>query len=268
VPRFVPHPERRVAVVTGASSGIGAAAAKSLAAAGHPVVLGARRTDRLDELAAAIRSVGGEAATAALDLTDDASIDAFAKTAQEAFGPVDVVVSNAGDVHPESALGVDPDDFVRAIQINLTGAHRLISRLGRPMVEAGHGDLVFVTSDVVVRQRTHMAGYVAAKSGLEGLARAMQMELEGTGVRAHDGATRAIEHRAGHHLERGHGERGDAALVQLGPPPSQRVATAPGDRRRDHLRGGGAQGDAPDLGGDPTRGTRERRSELQMIGHP
>lgn len=184
MPRFVPHPERRVAVVTGASSGIGAAAAKSLAAAGHPVVLGARRTDRLDELAAAIRSVGGEAATAALDLTDDASIDAFAKTAQEAFGPVDVVVSNAGDVHPESALGVDPDDFVRAIQINLTGAHRLISRLGRPMVEAGHGDLVFVTSDVVVRQRTHMAGYVAAKSGLEGLARAMQMELEGTGVRA------------------------------------------------------------------------------------
>jgi NADP-dependent 3-hydroxy acid dehydrogenase YdfG len=108
VPRFVPHPERRVAVVTGASSGIGAAAAKSLAAAGHPVVLGARRTDRLDELAAAIRSVGGEAATAALDLTDDASIDAFAKTAQEAFGPVDVVVSNAGDVHPESGAGRRP----------------------------------------------------------------------------------------------------------------------------------------------------------------
>lgn len=184
MPKFAPHPERRVAVVTGASSGIGAATAKELAAAGHPVVLGARRTERLDELAASINAAGGEAATVALDLTDDDSIEAFAKRAQEAFGPIDIVVSNAGDVHPATALGVDPDDFVRAVQINLTGAHRLANRLGRPMVEAGRGDLVFVTSDVVVRQRTHMAGYVAAKSGLEGLVRAMQMELEGTGVRA------------------------------------------------------------------------------------
>ena len=148
------------------------------------MVLGARRTERLDDVAAEITDAGGEAAAVALDLTDDASIEAFAKEALAAFGPIDVVVSNAGDVYPASALGIDPDDFVRAVQINLTGAHRLINRLGRPMVEAGHGDLVFVTSDVVVRQRTHMAGYVAAKSGLEGLARAMQMELEGTGVRA------------------------------------------------------------------------------------
>ena len=184
MPRFAPHPERRAAVVTGASSAIGSATAKSLAAAGHPVVLGARRPDRRDDLAAGITDAGGEAAAVALDLTDDASIEAFAKEALAAFGPIDVVVSNAGDVYPASALGIDPDDFVRAVQINLTGAHRLINRLGRPMVEAGHGDLVFVTSDVVVRQRTHMAGYVAAKSGLEGLARAMQMELEGTGVRA------------------------------------------------------------------------------------
>ena len=62
MPRFAPHPERRVAVVTGASSGIGAATAKSLAAAGHPVVLGARRTERLDDLAAEITDAGGEAA--------------------------------------------------------------------------------------------------------------------------------------------------------------------------------------------------------------
>lgn len=183
MPRFAPHPERRVAVVTGASSGIGAATARALAAAGHPVVLGARRTDRLDELAASIVADGGEAAACALDLTDTESVDAFATAACEAFGDVDTVVSNAGDVHPATALGVDPDDFVRAVQINLTGAHRLVNRLGRSMVERGHGDIVFVTSDVVVRQRTHMAGYVTAKSGLEGLARAMQMELEGTGVR-------------------------------------------------------------------------------------
>ncbi len=183
MPRFAQHPDRRVAVVTGASSGIGAATARALSAAGHPVVLGARRTHRLDELAAKITADGREAVAIALDLTDDDSVEAFAAKAREAFGPIDIVVSNAGDVHPETALGIEPEDFVRAVQINLTGAHRLVNRLGRPMTERGHGDIVFVTSDVVVRRRTHMSGYVAAKSGLEGLARAMQMELEGTGVR-------------------------------------------------------------------------------------
>lgn len=183
MPRFAPHPERRVAVVTGASSGIGAATARALASAGHPVVLGARRTDRLDDLVGAISADGGEAAAFELDLTDDTSIDRFSMHATEAFGAIDVVISNAGDVHPETALGIEPDAFVRAVQINLTGAHRLVNRLGRSMVDRGHGDIVFITSDVVIRQRTHMAGYVTAKSGLEGLARAMQMELEGTGVR-------------------------------------------------------------------------------------
>ena len=93
------------------------------------------------------------------------------------------MVSNAGEVDPATALAVDPDEFVRSVQVNLLGAHRLVNRLGRDMVARGRGDIVFVTSDVVVRPRTHMAAYVTAKSGLEGLARAMQMELEGTGVR-------------------------------------------------------------------------------------
>jgi NADP-dependent 3-hydroxy acid dehydrogenase YdfG len=182
MPRFEPHPPRRVAVITGASSGIGAATARALAGAGHPVVLGARRSDRLDELVDEIVSSGGEAAAFPLDLTDDGSIDVFVDSAA-ALGEIDIVVSNAGEVHPDTALGIEPEDFVRAMQVNLTGAHRLVNRIGRSMVERGRGDIVFVTSDVVVRQRTHMAGYVTAKSGLEGLARAMQMELEGTGVR-------------------------------------------------------------------------------------
>ncbi len=182
MPRFAPHPERRVALVTGASSGIGAATAVRLAAAGYPVVLGARRIDRLDDLAGEIASSGGEAKAVALDLADTGSIDAFADAAA-AFGPVDIVVSNAGEVDPVTALAADPEAFVRSVQVNLLGAHRLVHRLGRDMVERGHGDIVFVSSDVVSRPRTHMAAYVTAKSGLEGLARAMQMELEGTGVR-------------------------------------------------------------------------------------
>lgn len=183
MPNIAAHPARRPAVVTGASSGIGAATARALSAAGHPVVLGARRVDRLEELAAELAADGGEAVALALDLVDPGSVDDFAHAAAEALGPIDVVVSNAGEVVPMTGLGADPDDFARSVQVNLLGAQRLVSRLGPALVTQGHGDLVFVTSDVVVRPRTHMAAYVTAKSGLEGLARALQMELEGSGVR-------------------------------------------------------------------------------------
>jgi len=183
MPRFEPHPERRTALVTGASSGIGAATAEALAAAGHPVILAARRLDRLEDLAAKLVADGAEAVAVALDLADPDAIDACAATAADLLGPIDVVVANAGQISSSTALAADPEDFARNVQINLLGTQRLASRLGPGMVERGHGDLVFVTSDVVVRPRTHMASYVAAKAGLEGLARAMQMELEGTGVR-------------------------------------------------------------------------------------
>jgi len=183
MPKFPAHPERRPAVVTGASSGIGLATAEALAAAGHPVVLGARRVDRLEEAAAKIVADGGEAIGLALDLSDDGSIDDFAARAEAKLGPIEVVVSNAGEVLPATALGIDPDDFARQLQLNLLGAHRLVRALGPGMVERQRGDIVFITSDVVRLPRPTMAPYVAAKHALEGLARAMQMELEGTGVR-------------------------------------------------------------------------------------
>jgi len=184
MPRFPPHPERRAAVVTGASSGIGLATARVLAAAGHPVVLAARRLDRLEEAASEIRAAGGEAVGLALDLTDDASIDGLATRAEAELGPIEIVVSNAGEVFPTATLDVDPADFAQQVQLNLLGAHRLVRALGPGMVERQRGDIVFVTSDVVRLLRPSMASYVASKHALEGLARAMQMELEGTGVRA------------------------------------------------------------------------------------
>jgi NAD(P)-dependent dehydrogenase (short-subunit alcohol dehydrogenase family) len=183
MPRFEPHPERRAAIVTGASSGHGLATARALADAGHPVVLGARRVDRLEEAAAKIVADGGEAVALPLDLTADDSIDSFAAAAEERLGPIEIVVSNAGDVLPATALDVSPEDFARQVQVNVLGAHRLVRRLGPAMVERRRGDIVFVTSDVVRVPRTYMAAYVTSKNALEGLARAMQMELEGTGVR-------------------------------------------------------------------------------------
>ncbi len=183
MPRFEPHPERRPAVVTGASSGIGRAVAVALAAAGHPVVLGARRVDRLEKVAEEIVGQGGEAVAAPLDLADDASIDAFAAAIERDLGPIEVLVSNAGHVLPATTLEVDPAEFAGELQVNLVGAHRLVRAIGPAMVERGRGDIVFVTSDVVRVPRTHMAAYVTSKHALEGLARAMQMELEGSGVR-------------------------------------------------------------------------------------
>ena len=182
MPRFEPHPERRPAVVTGASRGIGKATAVALAAAGHPVVLGARRVERLDELAGVIRDGGGEAVVLPLDLTDAGSVAAFGAAAEGAVGAVEVLVSNAGDVQPVDTWS-DPAEFARQMQVNLLGAQALVHALVPQMVARCRGDVVFVTSEVAVRPRPHVAGYAASKAGLEGFAAAMAMECEGTGVR-------------------------------------------------------------------------------------
>lgn len=183
MPRFGDHPPRRPAVVTGASSGIGRATAKLLGAVGCPVVLGARRVDRCQEAADDIVAAGGEAVALPLDLLDEASVEAFCTGAEEAVGPVEVVVSNAGEVRPITVAGADPAEFQRQLGVNLVGPQVLLHHLVPPMVERGRGDVVLVTSEVAVRPRPHMAAYVASKSGLEGLADALRMELEGTGVR-------------------------------------------------------------------------------------
>ncbi|WP_205472514.1 SDR family oxidoreductase [Nocardioides sp. SYSU D00038] len=183
------RPTRRPAVVTGASSGIGAATALALAAAGHPVALGARRVEKLDELAARIREEGGEVAVAPLDVTQAEpdrpdSVQAFGASVTAALGDIEVVVSNAGAVAPGTVHEVDSDRFARELDLNITGAHRLVREFVPAMVARRRGDVVFVSSDVAVRARPFMSSYAAGKWGLEGMAHAMQMELEGTGVRA------------------------------------------------------------------------------------
>lgn len=183
MPRFLPHPDRRAAIVTGASSGIGRATAEALAAAGHPVVLGARRVDRCEDTASAIRDAGGEALALPLDLTDNDSVAAFARDAEAKLGPIEVLVSNAGDVQPITTVGAAPEEFTRQLQVNLLGAQALVHAVVPAMFDRGRGDVVFVTSEVALNPRTHMAAYVASKAGLEGFAQAMAMECEGTGVR-------------------------------------------------------------------------------------
>jgi NAD(P)-dependent dehydrogenase (short-subunit alcohol dehydrogenase family) len=171
-------------MVTGASSGIGAATAQAFAAAGHPVALGARRVELCEAIASEIRDRGGEAVALRLDLADEGSIKDFAAGAEDALGPIEVLVSNAGE--PVLGRGVDMPaaDFAQQVEVNLVGARHLVSLVAPAMVDRHRGDLVFVTSDGTHSPRPGMAAYVTAKYGLEGYARILQVELEGTGVRA------------------------------------------------------------------------------------
>ena len=177
------HPDRRPAVVTGASSGIGATTALTLAAAGYPVALGARRVDKLAELVEQIEAAGGEAVAHPLDVTDQDSVDAFAKAVTEDLGDIEVLVSNAGHVSPGIIHEVSTERFASEIDLNLLGAHRLVRAFVPGMLERQRGDVLFVSSDVAVRARPFMSSYAAGKWGLEGMAHAMQMELEGSGLR-------------------------------------------------------------------------------------
>ncbi|MBE9373789.1 SDR family oxidoreductase [Saccharopolyspora sp. HNM0983] len=184
MPRFDPHPQRRPAVVAGASSGIGLATAQVLATAGHPVALGARRVSACEETAATIRAGGGEAVALPLDVTDGDSVKGFAAAAEEALGPIEVVVSGAGDIDAALIHEQDPDTFDQQVRVHLGGAQRLTAELVPPMIRRRRGDVVFLSSDVARSHRPRMGGYVPAKTGLEAMVRTMQMELEGTGVRA------------------------------------------------------------------------------------
>lgn len=173
----------RPAVVTGASSGIGEASARALAARGHPVVLGARRTAVCERIASDIRADGGTAHAVALDLGDTATIDSFAKQAVDLVGGIDVLVSNAGFVRPGEVLFAEPELLEQHLQINVVGTRRLVQLIGAQMVERRRGDLVFVTSEVLREPRPGIGLYVTAKYAIEGMVAVLALELEGTGVR-------------------------------------------------------------------------------------
>lgn len=192
MPRFEPHPARRPAIVAGASSGIGAAAAAELAARGFPVALGARRVDKCQELVDAIVADGGEAVAFPLDVTNPDSAREFVKRATDELGDIELLIAGAGDTYFGRLYETSTDDFESQVQIHLIGANRLATAVLPGMVRRQRGDVIFVGSDVALRQRPHMGAYGAAKAGLVAMVTNLQMELEGTGVRAsivHPGPT-------------------------------------------------------------------------------
>jgi NADP-dependent 3-hydroxy acid dehydrogenase YdfG len=177
--------EQQAAVVTGASSGIGAAIATELGRIGWKVAIGARRTDRLDETAARVRDAGGAPFAHALDVSEPASIETFFRASEDAIGPIDVLVNNAAVATPGWLVDVPPDAIEREVATNLTGPI-LLSRLTIASLRrrAARGHLVFITSDATRNPRPRMATYTATKAALEALAHCLAMELEGTGIRS------------------------------------------------------------------------------------
>lgn len=192
MPRFDPPPARRPAIVTGASSGIGAATAEELARRGFPVALGARRTEKLAALVSKIRDNGGEAVAFSLDVTDPDSVKSFVAQSIDALGEIELLVSGAGDMLPGRIHELPTEAFNNQIQVHLVGANRMATAVLPDMVARRRGDVIFVGSDVALQQRPHMGAYGAAKAALVAMVRNLRMELEGTGVRAsivHPGPT-------------------------------------------------------------------------------
>ena len=193
MPRFEPLPKRRPALVAGASSGIGAAAAIDLAAHGFPVALGARRVEKCEEIVAQIKADGGEAIAVHLDVTDPDSVKTCVERTVDALGEIEVLVAGAGDTYFGRLHEISTDSFESQIQIHLVGANRVATAVLPGMIERQRGDLIFVGSDVALRQRPHMGAYGAAKAAVMAMVTNYQMELEGTGVRAsivHPGPTK------------------------------------------------------------------------------
>ena len=185
VAKPVDDSRQRAALVTGASSGIGAATALALANCGCKVAIGARRRDRLDEVAHKIEAQGGEVFAHELDVAQPGSIEAFYAASEIALGPVDIVVSNAGTCRPALLHETGEGDLEAEVAVNLLGPMLLARHAVRRMLaDKRPGDLVFISSENAVVPRTFQTGYTATKMGVEGLARVLRMELEGSGIRS------------------------------------------------------------------------------------
>ena len=174
-------PDRRVAVVTGAGRGIGAATARALAAAGLDVVLAARTREQIERERAELAALGRQAKAVACDVTDEASVAALAREAGE-LGPVVVLVNNAGAAGSMPVIRTPLEEWNRLLAVNATSAF-LCTRAFLPgMLERKWGRVVNVASTAALRGGKYLAAYSAAKHAMLGLTRSTAAEVAGTGV--------------------------------------------------------------------------------------
>jgi NAD(P)-dependent dehydrogenase (short-subunit alcohol dehydrogenase family) len=174
----------KIALVTGASRGIGAAVAERFAAEGAHPVLAARTVGGLEEVDDRIRAAGGTATLVPLDLRDFVKIDELAAAIYQRFGRLDILVGNAAEFGTFSPLGhIDPKLWQEIIDLNLTANWRLIRAMDPLLRAAEHGRAIFVTSGIARAPRAYWGPYAVSKAGLEALVKTYAAEIEKTRVR-------------------------------------------------------------------------------------
>lgn len=168
----------RVAIVTGASSGLGVAFAHALSQAGASVVLAARRTDRLAAVAAAVQADGGRAISVPLDVTDPDSCQAVADAAMAEFGRIDILVNNAGVATAYPATRETPEQFRSVIDVNLNGCYWMAQACGR-LMQPGASIVNISSALAVTTAGLPQAAYSASKAGIMGLTRDLAAQWTG-----------------------------------------------------------------------------------------
>ena len=171
----------KVAIVTGASSGLGVTFAQALAEAGADVALGARRVDRLEETRKKVESFGRRSVAVPTDVARWADCADLVRITVAELGDVHILVNNAGIGHSAPAHKEDPADFARVVTVNLNGAYNMAQAFGRHCIEAGHGGSIVNISSVLgfTGSDIPQVAYSASKAGLLGMTRDLAMQWSG-----------------------------------------------------------------------------------------
>jgi 3-oxoacyl-[acyl-carrier protein] reductase len=167
----------KVALVTGASQGIGRDTARALAEAGARVAVAARNEEKLASLVGEIESAGGTAFAVKMDVADTEQVKAGFNQVVEKFGRLDILVNNAAITRDGLAMRMKPDDWEAVLKTNLTGAHLCIQQALPTMMRARAGRIINISSVVAQSGNAGQANYVAAKAGLIGLTKAIAIEM-------------------------------------------------------------------------------------------
>lgn len=176
----------KTALVTGASSGLGEAAARALAAEGVAVMAVARRADRVREVAQEIVAAGGAAAAMGCDVARYGDVEAVAQAMLARFGRIDLLINNAGVIEPIAPVVTsDPAAWAQSIQINLTGAYHALRAVAPHMLAAGQGCIVNVSSGAAYRALEGWSAYCSGKAGLAMLTQSLHGETQGQGLRVY-----------------------------------------------------------------------------------
>ena len=172
----------KVAIVTGASQGIGRDTALVLSEAGAKVAVAARNEEKLAALVAEITAKGGEAFAVKMDVADAAQVKAGFKSILDKFGRLDILVNNAAITRDGLAVRMKADDWDEVLRTNLTGAHLCIQQALSTMMRARTGRIINISSVVARMGNAGQANYVTAKAGLLGLTKAIAMEMASSNI--------------------------------------------------------------------------------------